>query len=683
MMNPWMHVCRVAVCVLFLHPCCKAQETVAPTPEHAGPSRGDDWRGYNIVNSFETGYRFVGTSGNANTYRSNENFGDGVRLLSSFFTINSKAGHGRLFDEIVFTTEGLGGDPYSSAKLRVQKNRLYEYNLQWRRSAYFNPGLVTDAGAGVHLLNTSYTLQDHDLTLFPQSRLRVLLGYTRDSQSGPGISSAQLFNSAAQFDPSGNAFAVFTNVKRLQTEYRLGAEVRWLGFTLSGMRGWQDFKDDTSDQFSGSSHGDDFNNNAVLNFFSRSQPDHGTSPYWRAALFRNDRLLNVNGRFTYTNGRQAFLANETAVGTNQVGAAANQQVLTAGDARRPIMTGNVTASVFPTEKLTVTNQTSFYSIKTDGNSAYLLFNNANQAANLLYFQYLGIRTASNSTDLQYHLYKWLDINAGYDYSNRRIVSSPQLAIVGSAGATPYVQTNELNSGILGFRLRPIKGLTITAGAETGRATRPFTQKSDGNISALTGRVEYKRKNLQLTASTATNYNENSAMLSTYSSHSRIYTASASWSPRDWLSFDTSYSRLHIDSLGGIQFFVGAPSFLLGSQLFQNQLSYYISNINSGTLGIRMSPFPRLDLYLGYSRVEDAGDGRGSPIATTIGPSIDVFRMAQTFPLRFQSPLARMSFRISERVRWNFGYQYYGYHADFSPNEDYHANTGYTSISWSF
>src|SRR5689334_2586764 len=83
---------------------CRAQDTVAPTPGTAGPRRGDNWGDYNVVNSFETGYRFLSLSGNQNKYRSDENFGSGVRLLSSFFSLHSKDGHGPLFDELVITT---------------------------------------------------------------------------------------------------------------------------------------------------------------------------------------------------------------------------------------------------------------------------------------------------------------------------------------------------------------------------------------------------------------------------------------------------------------------------------------------------------------------------------------------------------------------------------------------------
>lgn len=664
-----------ATALLYFATCCAAQEVIAPTPDKVGSARGDNWDGYNIINSFETGYRFFSVSGNQNTYRSNENFGNGVRLLSSFLTVNSKTGHGRLFDELVLTTEGLGGDPYTHASLRVQKNRIFEYSLLWRKSDYFNPGLVTGGGQGEHLLDSSYTLQDHDLTLFPQSRIRVFLGYTRDSQGGAGISTVQLFDPGGPFDPTGNVFPAFANIHRVENEYRLGVELHWRGFTFDVTRGWQDFKDDSQDQFAGASHGDDFHSNTILNLFNRAQPYHGTSPYWRAALFRNNRLLSFNARFTYTGGQRAFVANETALGVNQFGLADNQQILTFGSARRPVATGNASLSVFPTEKLAITENVSFYNVRTDGNSAYLQFNNALQSTDFLYYQYLGIRTAATQTDALYHVRSWFDLHGGYEYSNRRIAASPQVAFAGTPSA-PFLQTNELNTGIVGFRFRPLKPLTISLDGEFGHANRPFTQKSDKNYSALTGRIQYRLKTLQLSAWSHSDYNENSVTISAYSSHSRTYSGSASWSPRSWLSFDATYSKIHLDTLGGIQFFAN-------SQLFPNQSSYYISNLHSGTLDIRLSLLQRMDLYLGYSRVQDTGDGRSVATQTSVGPTLPAFQSAQTFPVKFQSPMARLSVRLSERVRWNVGYQYFGYHADFWPAEDYLANTGYTSILWSF
>ena len=64
-------------------------------------------------------------------------------------------------------------------------------------------------------------------------------------------------------------------------------------------------------------------------------------------------------------------------------------------------------------------------------------------------------------------------------------------------------------------------------------------------------------------------------------------------------------------------------------------------------------------------------------------SLPALLAAQTFPLRYLSPQARLSLRITPKIRWNAGYQYYGYREEFSTLQNYRAHTGYSSISWSF
>jgi hypothetical protein len=73
------------------------------------------------------------------------------------------------------------------------------------------------------------------------------------------------------------------------------------------------------------------------------------------------------------------------------------------------------------------------------------------------------------------------------------------------------------------------------------------------------------------------------------------------------------------------------------------------------------------------------------LATT-DPLQQVFLPVQTFPLSYQSPLVRLSVRLSPKMRWNAGWQLYNYHEDFglfATYQNYHASTGYTSILWSF
>src|SRR5437899_4893869 len=81
-----------------------AQQPVAPTTETLGSPRGDNVGNYNVTQSFETGYRWHLVGGSVGMYRSVDNFGNGLRVLGSNLTVNSRDGHGGYFDEILLNT---------------------------------------------------------------------------------------------------------------------------------------------------------------------------------------------------------------------------------------------------------------------------------------------------------------------------------------------------------------------------------------------------------------------------------------------------------------------------------------------------------------------------------------------------------------------------------------------------
>src|SRR5262249_12413056 len=151
------------------------------------------------------------------------------------------------------------------------------------------------------------------------------------------------------------------------------------------------------------------------------------------------------------------------------------------------------------------------------------------------------------------------------------------------------------------------------------------------------------------------------VFSTFDSHSRQYSLEASWSPHDWISFDASYSKLHLDTRGGIAFFASTTN----RPTLQTGISFYTSNVHAATLGAHFMIRRRTDLFLAYAITKDTGDGRGTPVPSdVINPVTSLLDSVQTFPLTYQSPLARLSFRITPKVRWNAGFQLYSYHEEF-------------------
>ncbi|MDX2180099.1 MAG: hypothetical protein SFV18_10955 [Bryobacteraceae bacterium] len=630
-----------------------AQQPVAPTPEVVGAARGEDWLGYNIRQSFELGVRTMTVDGDRDKYRSDVNYRNGLRLLSSKLDMQSRNGDGKLFDRLSLSTLGLGNDPYQFASFTVEKNSIYRYDLVWRENAYFNPAAAIADGR--HRLDTTRRLQDHTLTLFPGRNVQVFGGYSRNSQSGPGLTTYNLFD-----QHRGDVATLLADVRRQQNEYRLGGEAKFAGFKLIAVRNWEFFRDDTRDFADTATPGEDPTDGTTLTRLSRAQPNHGSSPGWRANLFtERAKRFAVNARLTWVAGKRNFMFDETAIGTDRFGNGRNRQTIVVGDARRPVLAANATVSVFPTESLTITNHTSFTQTRIEGESRFAEFNNSLAGINFTSFEFLGIRLISNSTDAQLQLGSKASVHGGYHFSERRIRSIQDEIFT--------EQTNRLNAGALGFRLRPFAGFSIHVDGELGRANNPFYPTSEKNYHGLSSRVQYKRRALTLGAQAKSNYNFNSVSLFAHSARARSYSVDGSWQARDWLGFDANYSKQHLDTLTGIAFFYQGI-------LSENERSWYVSNVHTFFGGVRASIRKRVDLYASHSYVKDAG-----------GPSrpnvLSYFQTFQSLPFVFQAPMFRISIPVTRDIRWNAGYQFYKYGGPVA--DGYRAHTAYVSLLWSF
>jgi len=646
-----------------------AQQPVAPTPETVGRSRGEDVGGYNYTNQFETGYRFRSIGGNFDRYRSDVNYGNGIRLLGSNLTVHSKEGHGKLFDELVLTTLGLGNDPYQHASLRLQHNKFYRYDLTWRLNEYLNPGLTS----GGHWLNTRRHLQDHDVTLLPQSSFKFFAGYSRNSQDGPALSTIQIF------DSRGDEFPFFSNIDRTQTEYRVGGEASARGFKLIVLRGWQRYEEATSYNRDQVHPGANLTDNTTLTSLRRTEPYDGNTPFWRANLLSEKKTwFAANARMSYAGGRRGYAFDEAVAGTDRFGSARSRQILVSGAGSRPVTSAGFTFSLTPSIRFTLTNHTAFHQVAMNGNGSYQELINSAASFSAFRFQHLGIRSIVNATDASWRASRWIGFYGGYHYSNRRVRSREGESGIGFSDVVTAEQTNRLHAGLGGVRLQPARPVSINLDVEVGRASRPFFPLSERRYHSLGGRIQYKTRTLLLAAATRANYNTNSVSLFTHSARSRNYSFDASWTGKGWLSVDAGYSKLHLDTLTGIAYFAS-------TRLVEGDESIYLSNLHHGHLGVRMNIQKRADFYAGYSRIKDTGDGRSvaAQVGERTGSALVAFRVVQTFPLSYDSPQARLSIRLYDKIRWNLGYQYYRYKEEFLASQFYRAHTGYTSVLWSF
>jgi hypothetical protein len=212
------------IIVLLLLPSARAQNV---PDENKGIDSGD----YNIRQVIDVGFRGNWVNGDQNTYNTFVNLGEGLRLFDYSLDMRSLSHHGELFDNLSFSNFGYGGDPNNVSRLRIQKNKWYEFRLLFRRDKDFwdyalqanplNPSTSIPAIAITNSPHSRYLvrrMQDYNLTLFPQSNVRVRLGYSRDRNQGPGF-----------WTTDGGTNTVFNKASSNATNaYRMGVDFRFL-----------------------------------------------------------------------------------------------------------------------------------------------------------------------------------------------------------------------------------------------------------------------------------------------------------------------------------------------------------------------------------------------------------------------------------------------------------------------
>lgn len=196
----------------------------------ADETKGMESGNYTVQQSVEAGYRTTWVNGNQDTYDTFVDLGQGVRLFDYTLDMRSHDHNGFLFDDLGFSNFGYGGDPNDVSRLRLDKNKWYDFRALFRRDRNFwnynllanplNPAVSTPSigiGSSPHNLDLVRRMQDYNLTLMPQSRVRLRLGFSHNRDQGPGFFTTD-GGTIAQFNET---FSYTTNSYRAGVDFRL------------------------------------------------------------------------------------------------------------------------------------------------------------------------------------------------------------------------------------------------------------------------------------------------------------------------------------------------------------------------------------------------------------------------------------------------------------------------------
>jgi hypothetical protein len=222
---------------------------------------GVNQENYNVKQSIEFGGRITSISGNTQSYDTFVNLQQGPRLLGFNVEMASLDHHATFFDRLSFSNFGYGGDPNVVSRFRVAKNAWYRFDALFRKDENFwdysllanplNPttpfanGPAGFGGAACtacvlnfspHNMNTRRKMGDYNLIIRPESKVRLRMGYSRNTMEGPAFSSVH----------EGTDQFLLQDVKTTTDAYRVGVDVMVLPRTnISYDQIWNYYKGDT------------------------------------------------------------------------------------------------------------------------------------------------------------------------------------------------------------------------------------------------------------------------------------------------------------------------------------------------------------------------------------------------------------------------------------------------------
>jgi hypothetical protein len=701
--------------------------TATPAPgrdsQPATPAEEASAGNYNIITSIELGARGLSVDGSHDKYRADLNYRAGFRLFDSSFLARSKDGTGGLFDSLLVNSTGWNADPHGSLRINAEKSAWYRFNANIRRNIYQNR-LVNHA-LGQHIRDTRHKFGDFDLRLLPRNRhLNFNLGYSFDRNNGDGLTTFSYSNLTASRGSAfavrgGDEYAVERTTRTRADEYRAGVEGRVGKLDLGFLQGIRNYNDDSRDLLNFPNQGNNTANTAALFTFQRDMPVRGRAYFTRLnAHTLIARRLDITARYTYTRARTRFAVTETDTGRT-AGSGANplsnaltySTVITfPGESVRPSHLAEFGMTWMVTDKLRISETVRYNSFRNEGDHVYNettsafrangtpLFNPSPAVFTVPIARTLEYRRLYNQLEADYQFGARLAVHFGHRYANRhidqlklgRVLPAPII----SAPDVAFEESLRLNSNSFfgGFKARPVKAWTLYFDAARGQANDVFTRID--NRRSLNFRLRNRitpTPGLGISVSLITRDNDNpgdtvidQTLVGPQRSRQfdvrlrdRNFSTTVDWTPpAGRYSLSAGYTHLNAESDAAIAFFP-LPAGCTGTTAVplppcaQGRSQYYLRD-HFFYFNANVQFHRRFNAFASYRISKDTGQGdRASDLPNRL--------FVGSLPLSFQSPEARLIFKLGRNVDWNVGYQYYAYRERFSNAQNYRAHLPNTSL----
>jgi hypothetical protein len=404
----------------------------------------------NFSGSFQFGYRAVDTDENAlgyNKYKEHINLASGVRLFNFSLSYKATEALKKYFDRIDLSIVNLGGDPFESFSLNLQKFGAYKFRFDRRKSDYFYADMQTVGGAfyDARRLDFTRTHDSGEFTVNLTGHLNVFLNFDRYTKQGQNTTA---------YETNRSEYALVQPVSEKMTETAVGLDFHITRYTFLFEQRYQKYTSDNSSflpAFTGEGQGA-----AVLDSFLQNLPytfktnistfRFSARPFDNLLLKGAARLSKQTTDITYT---------EEASGVDFYSAGYAYQLTGSGSFDRKMELYDLDLSYLLSDKMAVVGAFRYDTFAQTGRFAM---------TGDINYQDFGFKTRSFEGGLQYAFTNKLILTGGYRNEQRKLTN-----LETAEGAD---QTTR--NGFFGNLKWDLRNLHLTADFQRGRYENPFT-----------------------------------------------------------------------------------------------------------------------------------------------------------------------------------------------------------------
>ncbi|MFB3905415.1 MAG: hypothetical protein ACE15E_18365 [Acidobacteriota bacterium] len=577
--------------------------------------------------------------GSRDLYRSQLDYGQGLRLFRGEIDMSVPQGSNRYFDRFQLRMNDWGGEPYTFANFRLSKSGVYDLRFDYQNVQYFssiprfaNPFFLEGNLQSQHIFDLHQRYSRFEVQFRPNQAISPFLAWDRNARRGPVRTT---------LTSGGDEFTLGSLYDNYSNDFRGGIHLNVSRFSLLLEQGYRQYREKNDFSSTGAQSGNSlrtiFGRDIELSDYTGDTDSSANIPFSNAvAAWRPVEQISLRANMSYSmaglephfsdvlNGN-FFSLPQTAFFRGQ-----NQQVF--GQVKKPSFFGDFTAEFAPFDRLRLVESLKTYNFHVSS-SAF---------SNLVFLQFepvleTGIRDQfSQLTPLR--SFMSFD-NLSQELQGMFFVTPRLMARVGHRFEHREIAVEDefqydRNVAIAGLSYDFSMRNRISAEYEYGTTDRPImrTDNVDFHRARLRGRFSPFEK-LEVNGTATLFDTDNDIPDLDFTSRQRNYALDFTYAIMPRVSFSGGFERSDLRT----------NIFYLIPQTLRLDEFFYREKGNFGNALLSLSLIRNATVSLGYS----------------------VWGTSGNFPLTYHRPVARVEIPLHEQLAFYGQWNYYGYNEKVS------------------